>query len=206
MGEQMTMERRTLSEPVEFRTDKSGKPMIAGYGAVFNSQTNIGDAWVEDIAPGAFSETIKDDVRSLFDHNSALILGRTKSKTLRIWEDDRGLRYEVDLPETQAGKDLQVSMDRGDVDGSSFAFTVTHDEWNHDANPPRRTIHKVKLYEVGPVTFPAYPDAEVGLRSMQSSLEVREKAARQKNFNAAAKSLSMKTDLALRKRRGSKAE
>lgn len=173
----MTMERRSLTEPVEYRDDKK----VAGYAAVFNVETDIGGMFREKIAPGAFAKAIGGDVRSLFDHNTALILGRTKSGTLRLSEDERGLRYEVDLPDTQAGRDLRVSMDRGDIDGSSFAFRVLKQSWDESSEPALRTIEEVELYEVGPVTFPQYPEAEVGLRSLTAERGEREK----KEHNAA---------------------
>lgn len=166
----MTMERRALLEPIEIRAaGEDGKRVVAGYGAVFNVETDIGGMFREKIAPGAFAKAIAGDVRSLFDHNSALILGRTKSGTLRLKEDERGLHYEVDLPDTQAGRDLRVSMDRGDIDGSSFMFRVTRQSWDETGALPLRTIQEVELYEVGPVTFPQYPEAEVGLRSLDSA-------------------------------------
>jgi uncharacterized protein len=174
----MTMERRALTEPVAFRATDDGTKQVAGYAAVFNVETDIAGMFREKIAPGAFSKTIKGgDIRSLFDHNSALILGRTKSQTLRLSEDARGLHYEVDLPDTQAGRDLRVSMDRGDIDGSSFAFRVTKQSWDEtNIDHPLRTIEEVELYEVGPVTFPQYPEAEVGLRSLNDAKSEREKA------------------------------
>jgi HK97 family phage prohead protease len=166
MGE-MKMERRSLTQPVAYRDEEDGGKMIAGYAAVFNVETDIGGMFREQIAPGAFKKAITGgDIRSLFDHNTAMVLGRTKSGTLRLHEDDTGLHYEVDLPDTQAGRDLRVSMERGDVDGSSFAFRVTKQSWDESRDIPLRTIEEVELYEVGPVTFPAYPEAEVGLRSL----------------------------------------
>lgn len=177
----MKMERRSLLEPVEARTDEGGQK-IGGYGAVFNSETVIGGEFREKIAPGAFAKSIAADVRSYFNHNSAMILGRTKSGTLRLKEDERGLSYEVDLPDTQAGRDLRVSMARGDVDGSSFAFRVTRDNWEMGEGLPLRTIQEVELYEVGPVTDPAYQDASAALRSLNEEQGKRELAER----NAAA--------------------
>jgi HK97 family phage prohead protease len=181
MGERMTMERRSLLEPVEARTDDGGQK-IGGYGAVFNSETVIGGEFREKIAPGAFSKSIAGDVRSYFNHNSALILGRTKSGTLRLKEDERGLHYEVDLPDTQAGRDLRVSMARGDVDGSSFAFRVKKDAWEMGGDMPLRTIQEIELFEVGPVTDPAYEDATAALRSLDDERGKKELAER----NAAA--------------------
>lgn len=161
------MERRSLLEPVEARADGESRK-IGGYGAVFNAETVIGGMFREKIAPGAFANSLADDVRSFFNHDENNILGRTKAGTLRISEDERGLKYEVDLPDTQAGRDLAVSMERGDVDGSSFAFTVLRDSWDETGDMPLRTLEEVRLFEVGPVTMPAYDDTTVGLRSLET--------------------------------------
>ena len=160
----MTIERRSIV--TEVRADNR---KIAGYGAVFNVETDIDGMFREKIAPGAFSNSLDGDVRSFFNHDSNNVLGRTSSGTLRLSEDSTGLKYEVDLPDTQIARDLQVSMDRGDVDGSSFAFTVTRERWDETGDVPLRTIEEVNLYEVGPVTVPAYPDAKVALRSLEES-------------------------------------
>jgi HK97 family phage prohead protease len=197
------MERRSLTEPVEFRAAEDG-PKVAGYAAVFNVETDIGGMFREKIAPGAFAKAIQGDIRSLFDHNTALILGRTKSGTLRLSEDERGLRYEVDLPDTQAGRDLRVSMDRGDIDGSSFAFRVLKQSWDESRDIPLRTIEEVELYEVGPVTFPQYPEAEVGLRSLNDAKGEREQA--QRNAAAARARIDARKAAAEQKFRGIKPE
>jgi hypothetical protein len=198
----MTMERRALTEPVQFRVDDGTK--VAGYAAVFNVETDIGGMFREKIAPGAFAKAIKGDVRSLFDHNTALILGRTKSGTLRLSEDERGLRYEVDLPDTQAGRDLRESMGRGDIDGSSFAFRVLKQSWDESRDTPLRTIEEVELYEVGPVTFPQYPEAEVGLRSLNDAKDEREQA--QRNATAARARIAARKAESEQKFRGIKPE
>jgi phage head maturation protease len=93
-------------------------------------------------------------------------------------------------------------MARGDIDGMSFGFRVTKQEWDESGEVPLRTIREVELFEVSVVTFPAYADTEVALRSLEDA----RKEVRKQNFNAAAKRLAMKADLALRKRRGSKGE
>lgn len=200
------MERRALTEPVEIRAAEDGAKRVAGYAAVFDVETDIGGMFREKIAPGAFAKTIKSgDIRSLFDHNSALILGRTKSQTLRLSEDERGLHYEVDLPDTQAGRDLRVSMDRGDIDGSSFAFRVTKQSWDEtDVDHPLRTIEEVELYEVGPVTFPQYPEAEVGLRSLNDTKAERE--TKEHNATAARARIDARRAAAEQKFRGIKPE
>jgi hypothetical protein len=169
-----TMERRSLAEPVEARAE--GRK-IGGYGAVFNSETVIGGQFREKIEPGAFAKALKNDIRSFFNHDPNLVLGRTKSGTLRIKEDARGLSYEVDLPDTQAGRDVATSMERGDVDGSSFTFRVTDEEWIEErGNLPLRIVREVELYEVGPVTMPAYEDTTVAMRSLDAMKSDREKA------------------------------
>jgi HK97 family phage prohead protease len=167
------MEKRTLTERAEVRS-ADGSRMLVGYAAVFNSEAVIAGAFREKIMPGAFSKAIKSgDIRALFNHDSSQVLGRTKSGTLRLSEDDHGLRYEVDLPETQAGRDLTVSMDRGDIDGSSFGFSVPRggDDWDYEAELPLRTVREVELYEVSPVTFPAYDDTSIALRSLDAAKE-----------------------------------
>lgn len=164
----MTLERRSIV--TEVRSEGEGRK-IAGYGAVFNVETDIGGFFREKIAPGAFSSSMDGDIRSFFNHDSNNVLGRTKSGTLRLSQDTTGLRYEVDLPDTQVARDLKVSMERGDVDGSSFAFTVTRESWDETGDVPLRTIEEANLYEVGPVTVPAYPDAKVALRSLEKARE-----------------------------------
>jgi HK97 family phage prohead protease len=195
----MTIERRALTAPLEVRADSR---TIAGYAAVFNSVTDIGGMFREQIAPGAFKSSMAGDVRALFDHDTSHVLGRTKSETLRLKEDAHGLAVEIDLPDTQTGRDLRESMTRGDIDGMSFGFRVTKQEWDESGEIPLRTIREVELFEVSVVTFPAYADTEVALRSLEDA----RKEARKQNFNAAAKRLAMKADLALRKRGGSKGE
>jgi HK97 family phage prohead protease len=157
----MTIERRALTAPLEVRADSR---TIAGYAAVFNSVTDIGGMFREQIAPGAFKSSMAGDVRALFDHDTSHVLGRTKSETLRLKEDAHGLAVEIDLPDTQTGRDLRESMTRGDIDGMSFGFRVTKQEWDESGEIPLRTIREVELFEVSVVTFPAYADTEVALR------------------------------------------
>lgn len=172
----MTMERRALTTPLEVRADQR---TLAGYAAVFNSEADIGGMFREKIAPGAFAKAVSADVRALFDHDSAVVLGRTKAGTLRLAEDDHGLAVEIDLPETQAARDLQASMQRGDIDGMSFGFRVTMQEWDDSLPVPLRTIREVELFEVSVVTFPAYADTEVALRSLNDAKAEREQRERE---------------------------
>lgn len=159
----------------EFRVVReNGKaPKIVGYGARFNEATVIGKgrpwAFREKIAAGAFSEALKtSDCRALFNHDSNHVLGRQSAGTLNVFEDEAGLRYEITPPDTQDARDLMTKMERGDIRESSFSFNLDDDgdEWDDEATPPMRTIRKVSaLFDVGPVTFAAYPTASAGVRS-----------------------------------------
>lgn len=164
-------ERRAIASPVEYRKDDE-TPKLGGYAAVFGSVTEIAGLFREQIAPGAFTEAVdRDDVRALFNHDANFVLGRTKAGTLRLSEDKKGLRYDVDPPDTQWARDLMVSVQRGDVSQSSFAFEVTEESWEYGerGEMPTRTITKARLYDVSPVTYPAYEATSVSARSMEAA-------------------------------------
>lgn len=145
-------------------------PKIAGHAAVFNTLTDIGGYFREKVAPGAFRDAIaRDDVRALFNHNPDYVLGRNKAGTLRMSEDDVGLAVEIDPPDTQLARDLLVSMERGDISQMSFGFMVRKQMWEEDANGVvTRTLQEVELFDVSPVTYPAYPTTDVGVRSLDA--------------------------------------
>jgi HK97 family phage prohead protease len=167
----MERERRTISLPVECRKDED-KPALSGYAAVFNEVAEIAGLFRERISPGAFANAVNtDDVRALFNHDANFVLGRTTAKTLRLSEDDRGLRYDIDPPDTQWARDLMVSVSRGDVNQSSFAFEVIEDEWDYGKRGeiPTRTIKSVRLYDVSPVTYPAYEGTTVSARTVEAA-------------------------------------
>lgn len=149
-----------------------GPRLIFGYAAIFNTPSEDLGGFVEQIMPGAFTNTlVADDIRALWNHNPDYPLGRNLSGTLRLAEDNTGLRIEIDTPETSAGRDALISIARGDVNQMSFAFSVMREEWTimsgqaQDNDDVLRTLHEVKLYEVSPVVFPAYPQTSVGVRS-----------------------------------------
>ena len=145
--------------------EDSGK--IVGYAAVFGrSSVDLG-GFTEEIAPGAFRKAIEeDDIRALVDHDSSRIVGRLSAGTLRLSEDEVGLRMEIDLPNTTVGRDLRESVERGDITGASFGFQTVSDEWRMQDGEHHRVLKDVRLFDVGPVTFPAYPDTEVATRSL----------------------------------------
>jgi uncharacterized protein len=138
---------------------------IEGYAAVFYREDDLGtefELWegaVERILPGAFDKALAEsDCRCLFNHASDNILGRTKSKTCTLSVDEIGLRYRVELPDTTCGRDCRISIERGDVDGSSFGFDVRSQNRREesDGKTIRELLEIFPLYDVGPVTFPAY--------------------------------------------------
>jgi uncharacterized protein len=156
------VERRAFSEL------RSNGRRLEGYAATFNSEARIG-RFVETIATGAFTDSLSGDVLALLDHDQGKVLGRTRSGTLRLSEDSRGLAFSLDLPDTQAGRDVLALAERSDLGGMSFGFVVPRDgeEWNGE----RRTLRKVALKEVSVVSaWPAYPDTELALRAAQAAL------------------------------------
>ena len=181
---------RALAAPIEVRADSR---TATGYAAVYNSIADIGGYFNEQIAPGAFDGTLGGDIRALFNHDTAHVLGRTIAGTLRLASDDRGLAVEIDMPDTAMARDLTVSMTRGDISGMSFGFNVTKQTWDESGPVILRTIESVELFEVSIVTFPAYDATDVAVRS----LEQYKREQRTHNFNAAARRLKMKTAIRL---------
>jgi len=145
-------------------------PLIVGYAAVFNKLSVPLWGFREKIAPGAFAKNLatNPDVRCLFNHSPDLILGRTKSRTLTLAEDDRGLKIENEPPNSPTGLNVLEAIRRGDVDQMSFAFRTVKDAWEYSKNGDDdiRTLLEVDLFDVSPVTYPAYPDTSVGLRQL----------------------------------------
>lgn len=149
--------------------DGDSLPKIEGHAAVFNKLSVRMFGFKEKIAPGAFKKTIKEaDVRALFNHDPNFVLGRNKAGTLKLKEDDKGLFYSVQPPDTQGAKDLIESIKRGDVSQSSFGFKVVKDLWTHDDDGGEliRELVEVRLFDVSPVTFPAYEATDTQVRSL----------------------------------------
>ena len=164
---EMEKEIRTLG--LELRAmDGEEKRTVRGYAATFNSPSGDLGGFIEQIDSSAFDETDMSDVRALFNHDQNYVLGRTVSGTLRLMKDEKGLAYEVDLPDTQLGRDMYESIKRGDISQSSFAFTIEDDEFRMEDGNVYRTIKKIKrLYDVAPVTFPAYEATSVMARAKE---------------------------------------
>lgn len=152
--------------PAELRADADGVK-VEGYAAVFGEETDIGGVFREKIERGAFSEAIgRDDVVFLINHEG-LPLARTRSGTLKLTEDERGLKIETTLdaddPDVQS---ITRKMKRGDLDKMSFAFYPEGQEWDESGDIPVRTISKASLHDVSIVTTPAYDGTEIALRSL----------------------------------------
>lgn len=165
------IERRhvTVDMKVEKRADE--KPRIRGHAAMFNILSQDLGGFREQIVPGAFAEAIKtDDVRALWNHNPDHILGRNTAGTLLLSEDERGLAIEIIPPDTQLARDLMTSIERGDVSQMSFAFSIRGNDgqsWGKDEIGKVRTLRSVRLYDVSPVTYPAYEQTDVAIRAMR---------------------------------------
>lgn len=179
----MGIERRFLGGPAAelgVTTREAGTPPgIRGYAALYNSLSDmIGGAFREEIAPGAFATILarKPDVRALVNHDPSHILARSGAGTLQLTHTVKGLLFDVPtLPDTSAARDVAESIRRGDLDQCSFAFSKAADTWREEIIDGRptvvRTLLDFELHDVSVVTFAAYPDTEVGLRTAFDSLK-----------------------------------
>ena len=191
-AEKNLFERRTITlkelRVVDTDLEPGNDPAIEGYASVFESwseELGGNSPFRERVVKGAFEETIqKDDIRALFNHDPNYVLGRNVAGTLTLEEDEKGLKVRIIPPNTQWAKDLLVSIKRGDITQMSFGFTVILDRWTYEDNIDVRELLKVKLFDVSPVTFPAYSQTECGVRSMFDIMRTHQKEVEQsKSFN-----------------------
>lgn len=167
-------ERRFLKVSELRITGGDDKPKtIVGYAAVFNKLSEELWGFREKISPGAFTNTLKndDDVRALIDHDTSKILGRNKSGTLKLEQNSKGLKATIKPADTQDGRDIMTSIARGDIDGMSFGFRTITDKWETIDEEEIRTLLEVKLFDVSVVTYPAYADTSVAVRSLEQAKE-----------------------------------
>ena len=160
--------------------EDSGELFIEGYFAVFNSNYELWPGATESVAPGAFDETISDDIRALIDHETRLVLGRTTVGTLELKIDSRGLWGKVKInPNDQDAINLYERVKRGDVDQCSFGFDILEEDTDYrEDGSVHWTIKRVRLYEVSVVTVPAYEDTSVSARKRDyEALEKRKSEA-----------------------------
>ncbi|MCK6475332.1 MAG: HK97 family phage prohead protease [Phycisphaerales bacterium] len=157
---------------------------IQGTAIVYDRESEVLGGWfVEVIRPGAVTDALrKSDVRCLFNHDPNLLLGRTASGTLTLKDTRAALEYDCEAPDTQLAADLLVLLDRGDVSQSSFAFTISEDRWTFSKDPDTPTFREVlkidELFDVSPVTYPAYPQTEAYARAVETNRRVLDTAMR----------------------------
>lgn len=196
--------RRAATFDFETKETEKGARIIRGHGSVFEVESEDLGGFKEIIHRGAFDDALeKSDIRCLFNHDPNIVLGRNTSGTLKLGINERGLYYECELPDNTWGRDVSVSMDRGDITQSSFAFTM---DWDNEA--PKEDggayeyeqredgswllhIHRVEeLFDVSPVTYPAYKAADVrsAQRGLEAAIERKEKEE-QAAFEAAQKDI-----------------
>lgn len=170
----------------EFMTrDDNGELTIEGYFAVFNSIYEIAPNMTESVAQGAFSNTLSGDIRALTNHDTTLVLGRTKAHTLELREDEHGLWGKITInPNDRDAMNLYERVKRGDVDQCSFGFEIVTEEADfRDDGSVHWTIKDVNLYEVSACTFPAYQETNIAARSAErEALQKRELAAWKENM------------------------
>jgi len=196
MEEKYEKERRFLpiDNAASIRIERSETGIkIIGYAAKFERMSHSLGAFREVIKPGFFSRALEQqgDIFALFNHDDNYVLGERNAGTLRITEDSIGLRYEIEAPNTGTINDLVISpIERGEIKGSSFGFSVSSDgyEWDDSSSEMTRVMLNSgcsRLYDVGPVTFPAYPDTSAAVRSLEKYNENQraiEKEARQREI------------------------
>lgn len=180
-------ERRAISFPVtlEKRDAEGESRKISGYAAVFEQKTKIGTWYEEQIARGAFDECDFSRCVLNFNHDDNNLLGRVSSGTLKLEIDEKGLRFECELPDTTTANDILTLIRRGDIEGCSFAFVVRESswEWLSDEDPAQldqRTIMKIsEVFDVSVVTHPAYEQTSVDARSAEAAREQHREELRQ---------------------------
>lgn len=169
------LERRLISAAAtELRVvnEGDGPAHLVGSFSVFDSRSEDLGGFHEYIMPGAFDAVLQQDVRALFNHDANMLLGRTTNGTLRLWQDERAAHYDVELDTDHVAAYVRAKVQRGDVTGNSFAFVVDpeQDEWRVEDGQRIRRIHRVtSLYDVGPVTYPAYRATTVSARALESA-------------------------------------
>ena len=162
------LERRSVALPLTMEIRDAGKAYIGGYAAKYNVRSTMLGTFREQIMPGAFNRALKEQshpVVALWNHDPNFVLGSTRSGTLTLDTDDEGMRYSVEVPDTQLGRDLSTLIARGDVWGSSFAFVIGEESWDKDEDGTalRSVISVEGVYDVSPVLTPAYEQATTGV-------------------------------------------
>ena len=204
------LERREIpAEGLELRAEgDNGERKISGYGIVYNRKASIGGDYVEVIRPGAARKILENnpDIKCALNHNNIYLFGRTKSGTLDLEENQSGVKYTATPPDAQWARDALASIERGDIDGSSFTFAVAADgekiTRQSDGTILREIFELERIGELGPVSDPAYTQTSASVRSAEearsaciASLQAQEKEADKKGCQAALDMLRKKLEL-----------
>ena len=199
-GSDMSEKEIRRGVPVEIREGDDGEIRVAGYAAVFDEETNIGGMFTEVIMRGAFTNAIgRDDVVVLINHEG-LPLARTRSGTLTLAEDERGLYMEAMLDQTDPDvRSIVPKMKRGDLDKMSFAFRPVRQKWDDSSKMPKRMIQEAQLFDVSIVTTPAYDGTEIALRSLEKHREeqIKSQAVRRMRMKAKAAGIDVRNEYLL---------
>lgn len=170
----MSRRQAYFASELKTRESEENDKYIEGYFAVFNQETEIWSGWYEQIAAGAFANSLRNsDIRCLFNHDTAVVLGRKNAGTLELKEDVHGLwgRVKVNQSDSQA-LDIYARVERGDISGCSFGFSPISEDYTTDTNGAMHWVERdVELYEVSICTFPAYPQTEVQARKQDFQTE-----------------------------------
>ena len=172
--------RQMRTKSTEFKTREDGENLaIEGYFAVFESVYEIAPGMSESIAPGAFDNTLSGDIRALINHDTTLVLGRTKANTLQLKADNHGLWGHIDINRNDTdAMNLYNRVQRGDVDQCSFGFNIVNEETDfREDGSVHWTIREVELFEVSPCTFPAYEETNIAARSKEREDLIRRRNA-----------------------------
>lgn len=192
----MEKEIRYITGSVEYRAGEEGDRSIEGYAFKYNKESKNLGGFNEVILPGALDEANMDDVVGLFNHRMDNILGRNSSGTLELVEDEVGLKYRINVANTTTGNDVLELVKRGDVSGSSFAFSLSQggETWEERDNalPLRKIKNFQRIYDVSPVTDPAYADTSVAKRGFEKFTEIVSKTKFSNRHNITATWLKLK--------------
>src|SRR5690625_944835 len=192
-----TKDKHIRSIDVDLQTravEETDEKVIEGYFAVFNSETELFPGAYEEIAPGAFDKTLNNDIRALINHDTAYVLGRTKSNTLELKVDDKGLWGSIKINENDTdAMNLYERVKRGDVDQCSFGFNILKEDIEHrDDGSIKWVIREVDLHEVSIVTFPAYGDTAVQAR-MKQKVQIEQRQLEKRKLELKERLNSVKT-------------
>jgi HK97 family phage prohead protease len=157
-----------------YKTEEESRMLVEGYAIVFNSESRDLGGFTEVVKENALDKALErnTDVLALYGHDYQNVLGRQSADTLQLEKDERGIKFTLDLPNTQLGRDVYTLVERGDLKGNSFGFTVEKDSWDKKGDKVIRTIEQVRdLFEISIVSLPAYEATELVKRNFEEFAE-----------------------------------